>query len=784
VIDMQPIMPAVSGGRLRLLGLYGTLQPGLSCRYIGSYDWPGEEMRSQQLTATLHELVVPLSQDHFKAVEQFSAASGSQSIVDTLFHLCVPASPDYIRAARQAIEECHVVVFSHPWAYPALATSVGHRPVIYDSHNVEALLKSQGLSRSAIGNDALRAVVAAEGLLADRAQRIFACSTQDKNALALLYGIDLGKIDVVPNGCFPGSVAPAPHEVEKRMAGRRQAVFMGSLFGPNVEAAQYIVESLAGQFPDLDFTIVGGAGDNPRVKEAAAELDNVRLLGVIDDGKKRQVLAESDFALNPMVSGSGTNLKMFDFMAAKLPVLTTPVGARGISTRPHGGIVVADLAEFGRQVARLGSMPGAQLRSMGDLNHAHVLKEFDWDVISRRVGSAISKLAAQPALRTTLAPSADVPSSPLPPPRDARKLAIVSTFGIRCGIAGYAASLAEALVRGGHQVHVVAADTPNESPAPASASISVSIGWHFDNATWVGSRFVPEEVLGKTGGRREVDHINVQYHPGFFSVHSLVDFLNLANGRGIATSVTLHNTKAIARQDMEILLAQGSLIFQHDRDHPEFAGGSPHVRYLPHGGPDIADQFGAGIALPDPEPNVIGTFGFLRPHKGVRALIEALPAIRLAVPTAKLRACCALYPSPDSEREKLACEEAIALLGLRDAVEFDTSYNKIEAILATMAKSTVNILPYLESDEGASGAASICLGSRRPLLTSSAGIFGPLGGSAYRFEDVTPAGIALSVLNVLTSPPLQSHLEQLATSYVKANSWTMVARRFSSALFT
>lgn len=780
---MQPITPAVSGGRLRLLGLYGSLLPGTTCRYVGTYDWPGEQARRQQLTATLHELVVPLSPDHFSVAEQFSAAAGSQSIVDTLFHLCAPTSPDYLEAARQSIAQSHVVVISHPWVYPAVAAYIGDKPVIYDSHNVEALLKAQGLSRSAIGNDALRAVVTTEGLLVDRAQHIFACSTQDKNALALLYECDLAKISLAPNGCFPDSVVPTEAEIESRVVGRRQAVFMGSLFGPNIEAAQYIVESLAGQFPNLDFAIIGGAGEHSRVKEIASRLDNVRLLGVVDDEKKRQILAASSFALNPIVSGSGTNLKMFDFMAAKLPVLTTPVGARGISTRTHDGIIVADLTDFGRQVTRLEATPGAHLRSMGELNHVQVLKEFDWDVISRRVGAAIVKVLAQTPPRPPRPSIEDAPAPLLSSRSGAKKLAIVSTFGIRCGIAGYAASLTEALVRDGHEVHIVAAETPNECPSGGGASPSISIGWHFDNVNWIGSRFLPEKILGQIEIQGKVDHLNIQYHPGFYSIYYLIDLLNMANERGISTSVTLHNTRLIAEQDMSILLAQGSLIFLHERNHAVDANLSSRIRYLPHGGPDIADGFDVESKRPSPESNVIGTFGFLRPHKGVRALIEALPMIRLAVPTAKVRACCALYPTPDSEREKQECEEAITRLGLEDAVELDTSYKKIDATLATLARSTINILPYLESNEGASGAASMCLGARRPLLTSSAGIFGQLGEAAYRFEDVSPAGIALSVLNVLTSPPLQTHLERLATSHARANSWSVVAREFTSELF-
>lgn len=67
VIDMQPITPAVGGGRQRLLGLYHALGPDIACTYVGSYDWPGESLRDQQLTPGLREIVVPLSHAHHEA---------------------------------------------------------------------------------------------------------------------------------------------------------------------------------------------------------------------------------------------------------------------------------------------------------------------------------------------------------------------------------------------------------------------------------------------------------------------------------------------------------------------------------------------------------------------------------------------------------------------------------------------------------------------------------------------------------------------------------------------
>ena len=60
---------------------------------------------------------------------------------------------------------------------------------------------------------------------------------------------------------------------------------------------------------------------------------NVGLLGVVNEMEKNRVFSTVDFALNPMYSGSGTNLKMFDFMSAGIPIITSEFGTRGIDNK-------------------------------------------------------------------------------------------------------------------------------------------------------------------------------------------------------------------------------------------------------------------------------------------------------------------------------------------------------------------------------------------------------------------------------------------------------------------
>lgn len=62
--------------------------------------------------------------------------------------------------------------------------------------------------------------------------------------------------------------------------------------------------------------------------------NNVMICGVQPD--LIPFLAGSDLALNPVVSGSGSNVKLIEYLGHGLPVLTTPFGIRGYETELRG----------------------------------------------------------------------------------------------------------------------------------------------------------------------------------------------------------------------------------------------------------------------------------------------------------------------------------------------------------------------------------------------------------------------------------------------------------------
>jgi glycosyltransferase involved in cell wall biosynthesis len=410
VIDMQVIAPPSGGGRQRLLGLYHDLGPVAATTYVGTYDWRDQPPRRQMLSPSLEEVLVPLSPAHFAAAEALSARLGGRTAIDTSFADLVHLSPDYFAAARQAARAADVVVLSHPWMWPAIEPVLqrGRQLLVYDAHNMEGLLRCELLDDGGEGTRLLYRVVAIERALCRAADLILTCSVEDADAFARLYRIPADRTRLAPNAAFASQITP-PTPGEKQ-AVRAQfglpaepvAIFLGSDYGPNRDAARFIADRLAPALPRIRFVVAGGVGATLGGRLAS----NVVTTGRIGEADKRRWLHAADLALNPMFAGSGTNVKMLEYMAAGLPIVSTAIGARGLRGCA-GAIEVAEADTFAATVAALAGAPERRA-SMGAAARRVLLRHYAWE----RISPAIGRLLARRLERRAAAPlfSVIVPS--------------------------------------------------------------------------------------------------------------------------------------------------------------------------------------------------------------------------------------------------------------------------------------------------------------------------------------------------------------------------------------
>jgi glycosyltransferase involved in cell wall biosynthesis len=196
---------------------------------------------------------------------------------------------------------------------------------------------------------------------------------------------------VIPNGCDYREInAGGDREAARRECGipgdRFTCVFLGSYdYGPNRRAARFVAEELAPALPDVDFLLLGR---NP----PSAAGSNVYTPGYVSDLAGALHLA--DAALCPLFSGSGTKLKMLDYLAAELPVVSTPVGTQGLSVEAGEEVLVReDAAGFVEAIERLRSSAGLR-RRLGERGRA-VAAEHSWESLMADYDAVFDALAVE-----------------------------------------------------------------------------------------------------------------------------------------------------------------------------------------------------------------------------------------------------------------------------------------------------------------------------------------------------------------------------------------------------
>lgn len=307
--------------------------------------------------------------------------------------VCSLVGGKHVELAREVdrlSRECDILTHESPFLQP-LAPRRGHdrQLFVYNSYNVEAYLARDMFGRGLWGRWAARRVAGLERALVREADLVFVCSDEDAEGLVAMYGADRSKMEVVPNGVDIEAIKP-PESAEARAEARSRlglgtrdhaCVFLGSFHPPNVESVHHIATRLAPALPHAIFLV---AGKVCQAFDPGSVPGNVRLLGLVSEQTKGDLLHGGDVALNPMFSGSGTNLKMLDYLAAGLPCVSTTFGARGLSLEHHVHALLADGPAMLRAIEDVLGDSSLRARLAVGGRH-HVERNFSWRAIGQRV---------------------------------------------------------------------------------------------------------------------------------------------------------------------------------------------------------------------------------------------------------------------------------------------------------------------------------------------------------------------------------------------------------------
>ncbi len=375
-----PIYPPLGGGQSRIYNLYKKLARYYDIEII-SFTNSSENGFNQEIAPGLREIRIPKTQVHQEKEWEIERNIGIP-VSDVVMPKLSELTPDYGAMLRKAVSGAEVIVVSHPYLLDEVLHAASQARIIYEAQDVEFDLKRNVLPKHA--KSIIDDVYRIERMCCERGDLIMTCSVDDANRLQQLYELNSSKFVVVPNGVDVETipfVTQQQRKLNKKQLGlenEKIVLFMGSWHPPNLEAANRVFE-IAEELADIKFLLIGSQCLAFKGKDIP---DNVGLLGVLEENEKNIVFGIVDLALNPMLSGSGTNLKMFDYMASGIPVISTEFGARGIEFTRDKEIIVASVDEMSEGISRAFQSTDEISANISAAARHLVEKKFDWGMIA------------------------------------------------------------------------------------------------------------------------------------------------------------------------------------------------------------------------------------------------------------------------------------------------------------------------------------------------------------------------------------------------------------------
>ena len=265
-------------------------------------------------------------------------------------------------------------------------------------HNVESVIwerRAEHASdpfRRAYLNLQARRMSAFEGDACRRAGHVIAVSQADAVMMRQKFGAE--RVSQIPTGVDLDYFAPPPGAA-KSVA---DLVFVGSLdWMPNVDGVEFFVRRalplIHARFPDAKVALVGRMPPDS-VRMWARQDPRILVTGTVPD--VRPYLWGSRVSIVPLRIGGGTRLKIYEAIAAGLPVVSTTVGAEGLPLSSPEHISLADSGEeFAAACCALLENETAR-RRMAQSSLRFIADRFSWDAVARTFEDVLEGCSVRP----------------------------------------------------------------------------------------------------------------------------------------------------------------------------------------------------------------------------------------------------------------------------------------------------------------------------------------------------------------------------------------------------
>lgn len=477
--------------------------------------------------------------------------------------------------------------------------------------------------------------------------------------------------------------------------------------------------------------------------------------------------------------GEGFGLPVAEAMLAKIPVIVSPnTGLADFCNKKTALIVDYSMEKANSHLSSHESMWAKPNRE----TLVYLLKQFIYEKeklgINEKVEAAYQNISTYYTWKAVANRWHDFITE-IEEQQHKPKVAMITSWNNKCGIAEYSRFHYES-IRNYTDITVF----PSYG-VELLKSDEYFVGRRLWHSAFEGNLLDLKDELGKI----DSDILHFQFNFGFFNIDQFADLIEEFHDKK-SIIVTFHKTKDsdVAGKRVSLGTIKNSLnkcfkLVVHQQDdviqlvnlgiEPSIIAIIPlgQMKYPTLEKKHVQSQLEIKRSL------VLGSYGFLLPHKGIFENLQALKIIKGKYPDVLYIICCARHDSSESDLYLKKCQEFVAVNKLEENVVFVTDFLPLSESMVLLQACDFLMMTYLPSEESASGAVRFCIAAQRPTITTKQKIFGEFSDCTFQIQENKP-DLLVDAIYHLMDVDNQEMISQMQ-EHSEKTSWAFVSKKYN-----
>ena len=371
------------------------------------------------------------------------------------------------------------------------------------------------------------------------------------------------------------------------------------------------------------------------------------------------------------------------------------------------------------------------------------------------------------------------------------KIGWLSSWNTKCGIATHSKFLTENFNEKDFKIYYFANKVNSDAVIKKDGSNVFRI--------WNDSGDKSLDLVVQEIFNNKIDVVIIQFHPAFFNILEISDFINEIKKHNIKIIADLHVVGDIGGAGAAIKSSLGFIVNElkkidvlmvHNDDDLSILkelGLTSNIILFPPGvkktefEEKLSDDLRHKMGFED--KRIISSFGFLMPHKGILELISAFSKLKEEHKDLHLLLINSLQPNNKTFEDYYdKCASKILELGLERNTTFITDYLTDDESLKLLSLSDMVVYPYQHTMESASGAVRYGLSAGRTVLCTPLNIFKEVGGMVSFLPGTNIESIYKGISFFIEHPKELAKSKTLQQKWVDEHDWKKLSIKLQNII--